>query len=306
MLQSTQPEGGIPSELELLVLELYKRSAGEQYGIHPADFGEILQEVRRKYLPPDASALAIRELLSALKVEDLILARACAAGHERAWEAFMLRYREKLYDVAGFITKESSSARDLADSLYADLYGTIGRDGQRTSKLSSYTGRGSLEGWLRTVMAQEHVNRYRRQRRLISLDEEVEEGIQFAVAEEVSIPAVDPRIESAVDSVLNELHPEDRFVLASYFMDGRTLAEIGRTLGVHESTISRKLDKLVKLLRKNILAVLVRSGMSRRQAQEALEVDVRDLSVNIRSRLSQEGDISAFSGKKSPLGKGPA
>ena len=72
----------------------------------------------------------------------------------------MARYREKLYDIAGYIAKESSAARELADSLYADLYGTTTRDGQRISKLASYTGRGSLEGWLRTVMAQEFVNRY--------------------------------------------------------------------------------------------------------------------------------------------------
>ena len=82
-----------------------------------------------------------------------------------------------------YIAKESSAARELADSLYADLYGTTTRDGQRISKLASYTGRGSLEGWLRTVMAQEFVNRFRRQRRLVSLDEESEDGAQFAATD---------------------------------------------------------------------------------------------------------------------------
>ena len=43
----------------------------------------------------------------------------------------------------------------VADSLYGDLYGTTTRDGQRISKLASYTGRGSLEGWLRTVVTAE-------------------------------------------------------------------------------------------------------------------------------------------------------
>jgi len=147
-------------------------------------------------------------------------------------------------------------------------------------------------------MVQEHVNRYRRQRRLVSLDEETEEGSQFATpATEVAI-AVDPRVEAATDEVLIALPPEDRFVLASYFLDERTLAEIARTLGVHESTISRKVDKLAKSLRKQILAALGRRGMSRRQAQEALEVDVRDLRVNIRSRLAQETGGPAFSKKK--------
>jgi len=204
----------------------------------------------------------------------------------------------KLYDIAGYITKESSAARELADSIYAELYGTTTRDGQRTSKLASYTGRGSLDGWLRTVMVQEHVNRYRRQRRLVSLDEETEEGVQFATPEPEPAIAVDSRVEAATDEVLVALPAEDRFVLASYFLDERTLADIARTLGVHESTISRKLDKLAKSLRKQILAALGRRGMSRRQAQEALEVDVRDLRVNIRSRLAQETGRGAFSKKK--------
>src|SRR3954468_6846681 len=133
----------------------------------------------------------------------------------------MLRFREKLYDVAGFITKETSSARELADTLYADLYGTVSRDGKRLSKLSSYTGRGSLEGWLRTVMAQEHVNRYRRGRRLVSLDEEAEEGMQFAAPQAEVSAAIDPRVEDAIDSALAGLSAEDRFVLASYYLDGR-------------------------------------------------------------------------------------
>ncbi len=69
-------------------------------------------------------------------------------------------------------------------------------------------------------------------------------------------------------------------------------------LGVHESTISRKVDKLAKTLRKKILAGMMQQGMSRRQAEEALEVDVRDLQVNIRRSLAQESGVEAFSEKK--------
>jgi RNA polymerase sigma-70 factor, ECF subfamily len=301
-----QSVGEIALGLESAMADLYKKSAGEALGLSPEKFAAILQEICEKYLPAEATSSEVSELCASLRVEELALARACAAGHERAWEIFMLRYREKLYDIAAYIAKESSAARELADSLYADLYGTITRDGQRVSKLSSYTGRGSLEGWLRTVMAQEFVNRYRRQRRLVSLDEESEEGVQFAAADPEPVAAVDLRIEAATDEVLAALSAEDRFVLASYYLDGRTLAEIARALSVHESTISRKLDKLAKSLRKKILAALERRGMSRRQAQEALEVDVRDLRVNIRHRLVHETASTAFPEKKAaPATEGP-
>ena len=87
-------------------------------------------------------------------------------------------------------------------------------------------------------------------------------------------------------------------VLSAYYLDGRTLAEIARMLGVHESTISRKIDKLAKSLRKQIVAALGRRGMSRRQAEEALEVDVRDLQLDIRRSLAQESSAPAFSEKR--------
>jgi len=51
-------------------------------------------------------------------------------------------------------------------------------------------------------------------------------------------------------------------------------------------------------VRKQILAALERNGMNRRQAAEALDVDVRDLQLNIRERLAQEAASQAFSDKK--------
>jgi len=280
------------SGMESLVSELYAKSGGEKFGLSQQQFATLLQDIVRKYLPPGAEPSEAREMCVSLRVEELVLARACAEGNERAWEAFLIRYREKLYDMGNYIAKEESAGRELADSLYADLYGTSLREGKRVSKLASYTGRGSLEGWLRTVLAQEHVNRYRRGRRLVSLDEESEDGAQFAAPEPQSAVVVDRRLEAATDEALAALPAEDRFILASHYLDGRTLAEIARSLRVHESTISRKLDKLAKSLRKQILGALGHQGMSRRQA------DVRDLGVDIRRHLAQEAHGEAFSQKK--------
>jgi len=297
--RGVQPPTEAVLELESVMSDLYEKSGNS--GLTREQFVAILDQIAARYLPAAASPQETAEFYASLRVEELALARACATGHERAWEIFMARYREKLYDIAAYIDKESSAARELADSLYADLYGTTTRDGQRVSKLASYTGRGSLEGWLRTVMAQEFVNRYRRQRRLVSLEEESEDGKEFAAKETEPPAGLDPRVQTATDEALAALQPEERFILASYYLDERTLAEIARTLAVHESTISRKLDKVVKSLRKQVVAKLERKGMSRRQAQEALEVDVRDLRLNLRDRVTQESGPRAFSDKKAEI-----
>jgi RNA polymerase sigma-70 factor (ECF subfamily) len=305
MDRATQPATGLPAGIRDVAAELHAKCAAVQFGVSCDHLAGILAEVFQKYAGASAQP---REFCSSLKIEELVLARACAAGNERAWEVFMARYREKLYEMGLHITREDSAARELSDSLYAELYGTVTRDGVRVSKLSFYTGRGSLEGWMRTVMAQEHVNRYRRQKREVSLEEETEEGAQFASPESEEVAAVDPRLESATDEALAALSPEERFILAAYYLDDRTLADIARMLGVHESTICRKLEKLAKSLRKQIVAGLARRGMSRRQAEEALQVDVRDLRVNLRDRLAQESSGETFHKKRvgAPAGDGNA
>jgi RNA polymerase sigma-70 factor (ECF subfamily) len=295
-------------------LLLYRRSGAEAYGISHDEFAAILDEVERKTFPalvPDPETKSKTNpdgqntdgqkatFRAGLRVEELAIARACAAGNERAWQDFIERYRPKLQQVALHITRDGALADELAGSLFADLYGVNVRDGVRNSKLSSYTGRGSLEGWLRTVMAQEFINRYRKQKRTVSLDEQSEDGVQFAAPEPAPTADADERLEAATDEALAELSAEDRFTLAAYYLDGRTLADVARMLGLHESSVSRRLDRLASAIRKRILAGLKIRGMSHAQAAEALETDVRDLRLNLRARLTQDPEDKTFLKSKS-------
>jgi RNA polymerase sigma-70 factor (ECF subfamily) len=283
--------------LESLAQELYRNSGAETYGLGGAEFAAILAEIAARYLPAGSES-EVDNLYRSLHVEELALARACAAGSERAWEDFVARYREKLRDAARAITRDDSRARELADSLYADLFGTRTRDGCRISKLSHYSGRGSLAGWLRTVLAQRYVNDYRAARHTVSLDSEGEGREPGHAPEAEAAPAIDARLDSATDEALAAISAEDRYLLTCYFLDGRTLAEIGKLLCVHESTISRRLGKLTESLRGRVLDGLRHRGMTDRQAREALEVDVRDIIVDIRRRLTQDSADGAFPGEK--------
>lgn len=278
--------------IALAIRDLFNKSGAHKYGLEYDEFEAILDQVSTKYVPTANDQQKIR-FWRELKLEELVLSRGCANGQEYAWEVFLTRYREKLYDIARGVTKEDSSARELADSIYGDLYGTSERDGHRVSRLNFYMGRGSLEGWLRTVILQEFVNRYRKQKKLVSLDEQEEEGVQFSAANPAPVSPLDKRLGDAVDEALSQLAPDDRLVLASYYLDDRTLTEIGKVLGVHESTISRRLEKLLKVVRKQVLAGLVARGMNRGQAEEALESDVRYLQVDVTKKL-QENRPAAF------------
>jgi len=296
-MASAHASGPLDSAVAAVVREFaaerYRDSGAEQFEMDQEGLAQILTGVlsERDCATDEPGA---RDFLTSIRLEELVLARACAAGKERAWEAFLTRYRATLYESAYKIAREESAARELADSLYAELYGVSDKGRERASKLLYYQGRGSLQGWLRTVLAQEYVNRYRSTRRETSLDAALEDGQQFEASE--ADPAIaDPRVESAASAELAALETEERFLLAAYYLDHRTLAEIAKLQGVHESTISRKLERVTSGLRKRIRKRMMQAGMSPRQADEAMQdVDVRDLRLNVSETLRQEAPGGAF------------
>ena len=136
---ATDPE--IPAAIWKFCAERYADCGAEGFGFAPAELGQLLAEVVKQWNGA-ASESDTRSFLANLRLEELVLARACAAGNAAAWEMFVQRYRETLYESAYKIAREESAARGLADSLYAGLYGVDAKGQQRPSKLRYYRGRG--------------------------------------------------------------------------------------------------------------------------------------------------------------------
>src|SRR5687767_14505103 len=91
-------------------------------------------------------------LLEKIHADDLFLAIACASGNERAWWEFDQQYGSYIQSIAKYLSKTEVDASDVTEIVYTELYGTRVVDGARVSKFATYSGRGSLRGWLRTVI----------------------------------------------------------------------------------------------------------------------------------------------------------
>ncbi len=285
---------GLAPELRRVVAALYAESGGVRYEISQEAFEGYVAAVVERY-GADFSEQEKFVLVRGLCVEELVLARACSLGSEAAWADFLAKYRGELYRAAQQIARDDTAGRDLADEIYAELYGLPNQQGRRVSKLDYYMGRGSLAGWLRTVLAQRHVDRCRARSRDVSLDEEMESGVAFAAKDETPPAVGDPGVEEAVSKVLSELNSEERFLLAAYYLDRRRLAEIGRQLGMAESTVCRRLKKVTSIVRKRIRKRLISGGVDARRCDEILEeMDVRDLQVDVERNLRQEKKIQTF------------
>ena len=153
-----------------LVARLYQQAQASRWGVSERAFTSALERSAAKAMP-DApqDRQRLERYLSSLHLQDLALACACADGHEAAWDHFVLEYRPVLYRSADAIDP-AGGARELADSIYADLFGLQERDGERRSLFRYFHGRSSLSTWLRAVLAQRQVDRVRSMRRLTPLD----------------------------------------------------------------------------------------------------------------------------------------
>ena len=156
-----------------LAERLYREAKAERWRLPKAAFTAALETSCAKAFP--GAQPAPRDLsryLTSLHLEDLALACACALGDAAAWDHFVLEMRPGLYRAADALDR-SGAARELADSLYAELYGVDQRGGARQSLLRYFHGRSSLATWLRAVLAQRHIDRVRVDRRTEPLSDEL-------------------------------------------------------------------------------------------------------------------------------------
>ena len=208
---------------------------------------------------------------------DLELAGRCAAGDAQAWERFVFEYRPVLYRAADALDP-SGGARELADSLYADLYG-IGDAAERRSLFLYFQGRSSLATWLRAVLAQRYVDRLRVQRRLDPLPDDQVPRTAATAADSLanrSEPADPDRtrylllVRQALGAAIARLADRDRLRLGCYYVQELTLAQTGRLLKEHEATVSRQLARTRTALRDDVERQLRDAGLTSDQIAACL------------------------------------
>ena len=185
---------------------------------------------------------------------DLEVAAACAAGDAQAWERFIREYKPVLLRAADAMAP-GGAARDLAEELFAELYGLRERDGERQSLFRYFQGRSSLATWLRAVLAQRYIDRLRAGRRTEPLpdEESVRAGMPGTPPGDQEPGPGESRCRAAVKDALEQalaaLAPRDRLRLRLYYSQDVTLAAIGKLFGEHEATASRQLTRVRKELR---------------------------------------------------------
>jgi RNA polymerase sigma-70 factor (ECF subfamily) len=241
--------------------------ADDARGLSSAEVKPRVEAGLAKYLfrdedPPQMAD--VKSFINELRADDLCLIIACERGDEKAWEDLVTQFDATVRSAARKIAGNNEDADDLASSIWAELYGLrTDADGNRKSKLGYYSGRGSLGGWLRAVVSQLAIDQFRKQSKLVQVEEDRDLEILVNDASPERAAELDPEnrlteksstrdISAALSAAMAELPAEDRLILKLYYFDDLKLNEIAASFGYLEATASRRLARIQKYVRASV------------------------------------------------------
>ena len=302
---------------------LYARcaEAAPNYGITAEEFAAALRVAVEKYLAlPEGDSPtteAVRQFLSELQVTDLYLALACARGNEHAWWEFDQTYRRYIERVARHLASVEVDAEEVIDSVYVELYGTRVVNDVRLSKFATYTGRGTLRGWLRTVVWHAVIDMHRARHDEVSLDDWSEAGGEthdrpgwraesrsgeVALVDRITRARYRAATAAALNASLSGLDDHEKLLLLYYHVENLKLREIARLVEtpesplrrwfqrqskrraaapesrVHESTVMRWLEKVYgKVLDSFREELRQTSGLKEEEIEECVGIAMEDM-----------------------------
>jgi RNA polymerase sigma factor (sigma-70 family) len=278
------------SELEPIIASGYSEGCARfgDLGLDPGVFAKRIHAIVQKHLGPNPPMEAAVSFAKSLHIRDLYLATACAqhslypatdpsagvpsehAG--RAWKTLETTYRVFIRDLARFFFRKGFISQDLADNILADLFLP---DRSGTSRIVSYDGRSSLSTWLRVVISNRAINAKRCSATMQTVE------ILADIPDEPALESIDSGLrtrryqqplEDSLTLACRSLTLRERLILLWRYEDGLQLGQIARLLDIHQSNVTRQLDRLQGKLREHVREILsTRHGLSLAAIEECLK-----------------------------------
>ena len=283
----------------------------------------------------EPSVRDLERFISELQLADLYLGLACLRGDENAWAEFDQSHRPFIERCARQLAHADVDAEEIIDLVYVDLFGSKIVDGVRQSKFRTYTGRGTLRGWLRTIILHAAVDLSRASKNEIAMDDwqaverATSRGVHVGKLEESILSAVvghkyEAAALSALDQALGGLHDHEMLLLLYYHVEGLKLREIARIAEqpqspilrwfqrrgakhgrVHESTVMRWLEKIYLKVAERFSAELThRHGLKSEEIEickaivahdKAQAFDLAQMNSNVTRRKNSVSTANARS-----------
>ncbi len=175
------------------------------------------------------------------EIEELL--RACSKGEKRGQEKLYRLVASQMYALCLRYMGNEDDARDVMQDGFIKVF----------NKITQYSGKGSLEGWIRKIMVNTALEKFRSKPNVVYLDDSYntiensgnDDAIQQLNAEEIL-------------KLIQKLSPAYRMVFNLFAIEGYSHSEIAEKLGISEGTSKSNLSRARVILQikiKEIFAI---------------------------------------------------
>jgi RNA polymerase sigma-70 factor, ECF subfamily len=199
----------------------------------------------------DAAALAAADVVAAAG-DDAALASRAAQGDQDAFARIMRRYNQRLYRLAVSVMGDASEAEDVLQESYVRAFYAF----------ATYTGAGSLGGWLARIVRNEAIDRVRARdsrRSHIAIEADLGDQGEQPVAKETNVmidAMIDPEALAAaaelrhlLERAIQRLPEQFRTAFVLREVEGLSVEETAEYLGIPPATVKTRDHRARNLLR---------------------------------------------------------
>lgn len=174
------------------------------------------------------------------ELNDII--EGCIRGQRSSQEKLYRMYSSKMFGVCLRYSSNYEEAKDVLHDGFIKIF----------EKVKQFGKRGSFEGWLRRIMINTALERYRKSNLTITLEQLPEIKDDEEDNETIYLP-----LNELLDFVL-KLPPKYKMVFNLYVFENMTHKEIAESLGISEGTSKSDLSRA-----RNILQTLINSRLTK-------------------------------------------
>jgi RNA polymerase sigma factor (sigma-70 family) len=171
------------------------------------------------------------------EIKNIII--GCLKGNRRDQELLYRRHAAKLYAVCLQYSGNDEEARDILQDGFIKIF----------ENLADYKHEGSFEGWIRRIMVNTALEKYRAKHNLYRVDD----------IDDIPEPDADPYNEdySGLEAgdlldIIRELPPKYRMVFNLFAIEGYSHKEIGKMVNISEGTSKSNLSRARAILQRRV------------------------------------------------------
>ena len=173
-----------------------------------------------------------------MKIDDLI--KLCKQQNREAQSELFLRYKDVLFTLCLKYCKSRAEAEDHLQDSFIKIFQNINR----------YANKGSFEGWMKRIVINSAIDRYKKDLYTVSVDEQrIAEEDTSIDSQAMSLPL------NTLLEMVQELPSRYRLIFNLYELDGYSHIEIADQLGISTGTSKSNLHRAKLILKEKVLAL---------------------------------------------------